>query len=249
MQCLVLTLKLCKSFVFFLFFFLVCLFVLSILNRFRFVGPAPSNGTNCYPDGPLDNTWACNCVIRQFHSECTLQDAVNTPLFPWGWQETGSLFTTQSQINSYCTASPSPYTLVDPDPALTPDDMIATSGAVFSTLTSWTTFLQYFCTHAGQLMVPDPVTGKRVRVTSDSFNSFTDLDLNDRNGTSFCHADPLELLSLTDNRFRLSYNVYQYWAHAYEVSASLLFPAWEKMIYGTIIYLDQQIKQFDYPNK
>ncbi len=37
---------------------------------------------------------------------------------------------------------------------------------------------------------------------------------------------------LKDNRFRLAYVIYQYWTYAYEVAGSVLFPVWEKTIYG-----------------
>jgi hypothetical protein len=198
-------------------------------TMFRFMGPAPFNSTTaCYPGTVESDHWSCYCVIVQYFYTCPLKE--NAPMFPWGWAQTGSL-QYAPEAATHCDGGPTGVG-ISPHLDLTLNNMISTTGSVFSTLESWTSFLSYFCQQTGQTLMPDTVTGHRVRVTSDSFGSFVDLDLNDRNGTSVCQADPLQLLILKDNRFRLSYVIYQYWTYAYEVAGSILFPIWEKMIYG-----------------
>jgi len=203
---------------------------INFLYLFRFIGP-PYNGTSyCYnQDNPGVDTWTCNCVVVETFDYCTM--ITGAPIFPFGWQQTTSL-ASSSQISQYCNSDGLVHSALVSESEGT-NYAIETAGMIFSSTTTWTSFLTALCESSSGWAVSS--AGTRVRVASDTTEGFVDMTL-DPSIPNVCASDIATLTTVTANNTELlAYNIYDYWANGYQVITLSLIGYWDQQVYGTMM--------------
>jgi len=195
----------------------------------RFMGP-PNNGSQyCYDTAnPGSATWSCNCVVVETYTSCSL--LTGAPIFPFGWDQTRVLLDSP-QAPQYCIGG-----TVQPS-GLSGENLgipaaVTSTGMVLSSTSNWYDFMTALC-QSSSTWAAD-ANGNKVRIASDTSTGFIDLALNANLISDMCESDVSVLAQLSDNQYRLSYNVYSAWAIGYQVVNAALLSYWEQQVFGTM---------------
>jgi hypothetical protein len=206
---------------------------------FDFLGPA-----NCYPNDP-NAPWGCQCAVVVETRDCKLVNAGPPVQFPYGWQETGSLFSPNDADK------PDNYVSHCVPADLTTQSTIQNGLAVvLETPDKVTNYIKALC---GDTVITDASFGRagypfKMRVFASNTRKYIDLPLDTTYaGTDVCAANYMGThLPGAKVHEVLSYTFMQLWIRSYTLAARLDIPTLEERVFGRIASdLNFQYSPFD----